>query len=102
MKSDGSTKEIPLVVKYKSRVPVYDPPSKDIYRFKYSYTFKGAPKAPEKAPTGGKAAPAGGKGAPAGGKGAPVQQDETLIEKIEDAVGVEHGTVENLVGGVGA
>ena len=76
---------VPLVRQYKSEAAAFSAPSKDAYRFKYSFSYKGAKAVEPKAAPVEEAPPApagkgpGGKGPP--GKGPP--KEETFIEKVE-------------------
>jgi len=78
MQTEGVVRAVPLVRQYKDEAVAFAPPSKDAYRFKYSFSYKGAKPggAATPPPAAGKGAPVedepAGKGAP-GGKGAPVE-----------------------------
>jgi len=42
MQTEGVVRAVPLVRQYKSEAAPFQPPSKDSYRFKYSFSYKGA------------------------------------------------------------
>jgi len=85
MQTEGVVRAVPLVRQYKSEAAAFSAPSKDAYRFKYSFSYKGAKAVEPKAAPVEEAPPApagkgpGGKGPP--GKGPP--KEETFIEKVE-------------------
>merc|ERR1711998_779281 len=50
MKSEGVVRSVPLVRQYKANAAPFYPPSKDAYKFRYSFTYKGSQEAPPPAP----------------------------------------------------
>jgi len=86
MQTEGVVRAVPLLRQYKSTAQSFNPPSKDSYRFKYSFAYKGA-KAVEPKPEPKAKAPA-----PA----PEPEHKETIIEKIEDAAEEAAEAVENV------
>lgn len=80
MQTEGVVRAVPLVRQYKSEAAKFVPPSKDVYRFKYSFSYKGAKAVPQKEEKpAGKSAP-GGKG-PGKAPPAPAPAPEPKVEE---------------------
>merc|ERR1711977_680578 len=50
MQSEGVVRSVPLVRQYKANAAPFYPPSKDAYKFRYSFTYKGTQEPPPPPP----------------------------------------------------